>query len=93
MHHIDCSVSNYVMIIGKKSDSLEYRAGYYGEKLVLFAHITVFLRTMGYLFAIVPFEIHHADSFKNSCPLRALGSSARDKYLDDSIFANQKLKD
>ena len=31
------NVSNYVMIIGKKSESLEYRAGYYGEKLVLFA--------------------------------------------------------
>ncbi len=31
------NVSNYIMIIGKKSDSLEYRAGYYGEKLVLFA--------------------------------------------------------
>ena len=31
------NVSNYIMIIGKKSDTLEYRAGYYGEKLVLFA--------------------------------------------------------
>ena len=31
------NVSNYIMVIGKKSDSLEYRAGYYGEKLVLFA--------------------------------------------------------
>ncbi|MDE6548517.1 MAG: nitroreductase, partial [Muribaculaceae bacterium] len=31
------NVSNYIMIVGKKSDSLEYRAGYYGEKLVLFA--------------------------------------------------------
>lgn len=31
------NVTNYVMIVGKKSDSLEYRAGYYGEKLVLFA--------------------------------------------------------
>lgn len=31
------NVSNYIMIIGKKSESLEYRAGYYGEKLVLFA--------------------------------------------------------
>lgn len=31
------NVSNYVMIVGRKSDSLEYRAGYYGEKLVLFA--------------------------------------------------------
>ncbi|MDE6380694.1 MAG: nitroreductase [Muribaculaceae bacterium] len=31
------NVSNYIMIIGKKSDSLEYRAGYYGEKLVLYA--------------------------------------------------------
>lgn len=31
------NVSNYVMVIGAKSDSLEYRAGYYGERLVLFA--------------------------------------------------------
>ncbi|MDE6632679.1 MAG: nitroreductase [Muribaculaceae bacterium] len=31
------NVSNYIMIVGKKSDSLEYRAGYYGEKLVLYA--------------------------------------------------------
>lgn len=31
------NVSDYIMIVGKKSDSLEYRAGYYGEKLVLFA--------------------------------------------------------
>ncbi len=31
------NVSNYIMVVGKKSDSLEYRAGYYGEKLVLFA--------------------------------------------------------
>ncbi|MDE5840676.1 MAG: nitroreductase [Muribaculaceae bacterium] len=31
------NVSNYIMIVGKKSESLEYRAGYYGEKLVLFA--------------------------------------------------------
>lgn len=31
------NVSNYIMIVGKKSDSLEYRAGYFGEKLVIFA--------------------------------------------------------
>lgn len=31
------NVSNYIMIVGKKSESLDYRAGYYGEKLVLFA--------------------------------------------------------
>ncbi len=31
------NVANYVMVVGKKSESLEYRAGYYGEKLVLFA--------------------------------------------------------
>ncbi|MDE6018714.1 MAG: nitroreductase [Muribaculaceae bacterium] len=31
------NVSDYIMIVGKKSESLEYRAGYYGEKLVLFA--------------------------------------------------------
>lgn len=33
------NVSNYVMVVGKKSDSLEYRAGYYGEKFVLFAQM------------------------------------------------------
>lgn len=31
------NVSNYVMVVGKKSDSLEYRCGYYGEKLVIYA--------------------------------------------------------
>ena len=31
------NVSDYIMIVGRKSESLEYRAGYYGEKLVLFA--------------------------------------------------------
>ncbi len=31
------NVKNYIMAVGKKSDSLEYRAGYYGERLVLFA--------------------------------------------------------
>lgn len=31
------NVSNYVMVVGKKSDTLEYRAGYYSERLVLFA--------------------------------------------------------
>lgn len=31
------NVSNYVMVVGKKSDSLEYRSGYYGEKLVIYA--------------------------------------------------------
>ncbi len=31
------NVSNYIMVVGKKSESLEYRAGYYGEKLVLYA--------------------------------------------------------
>lgn len=31
------NVSNYVMVVGKKSDSLEYRAGYYSERLMLFA--------------------------------------------------------
>ncbi|MDE6342616.1 MAG: nitroreductase [Muribaculaceae bacterium] len=31
------NVSNYIMVIGKKSESLDYRAGYYGEKLVLYA--------------------------------------------------------
>lgn len=30
-------VANYVLIIGKKSESLGYRAGYYGEKLVVYA--------------------------------------------------------
>lgn len=31
------NVSNYIMVIGKKSATLEYRAGYYSENLVLFA--------------------------------------------------------
>lgn len=31
------NVSNYVMVVGKKSESLDYRAGYCSEKLVLFA--------------------------------------------------------
>ncbi len=31
------NVTNYIMVVGKKSDSLEFRAGYYSEKLVLFA--------------------------------------------------------
>lgn len=30
-------VSNYILLIGKKSASLDYKAGYYGEKLVIFA--------------------------------------------------------
>ncbi len=30
-------VSDYIMVIGPKSDSLNYDAGYYGEQLVLFA--------------------------------------------------------
>lgn len=30
-------VCNYILIIGKKSDRLDYRAGYYGEKLVVYA--------------------------------------------------------
>lgn len=30
-------VANYIMVVGHKSESLDYRAGYYGEKLVLFA--------------------------------------------------------
>lgn len=32
-----CNVRNYVMVVGRKSDTLEYRAGYFSEKLVLFA--------------------------------------------------------
>lgn len=31
------NVTDYVMVIGRKSESLDYRAGYYGEALVLFA--------------------------------------------------------
>ncbi len=31
------NVNNYVMVVGRKSDSLEYRAGYYSEKFVLAA--------------------------------------------------------
>lgn len=31
------NVNNYIMVLGRKSESLEYRAGYYSEKLVLFA--------------------------------------------------------
>lgn len=31
------NVSNYVMVVGKKSESLEYRSGYYAERFVLFA--------------------------------------------------------
>lgn len=31
------NVSNYVMVVGKKSETFEYRAGYYAEQLVLFA--------------------------------------------------------
>ncbi len=38
------NVSNYIMVVGKKSESLEYRAGYFGEKLVLFAQ-TIGLNT------------------------------------------------
>lgn len=30
-------VSNYIMVIGKESDRLERNAGYYGEKLVIYA--------------------------------------------------------
>lgn len=33
------NVSNYVMVIGRKSDTIEYRAGYFGEKLVIFAQM------------------------------------------------------
>lgn len=29
------NVSNYVMVVGKKSETLDYRAGYFSEKLVL----------------------------------------------------------
>lgn len=31
------NVNNYIMVVGRRSESLEYRAGYYSEKLVLFA--------------------------------------------------------
>lgn len=31
------NVSNYILVIGKKSESLDYRAGYYSERLMLFA--------------------------------------------------------
>lgn len=31
------NVENYVMIVGKKSENLDYRVGYYAEQLVLFA--------------------------------------------------------
>lgn len=31
------NVANYVMVVGKKSETLDYRAGYYAERLVLFA--------------------------------------------------------
>lgn len=31
------NVSNYIIVVGKKSESLEYRAGYFGEKLVIYA--------------------------------------------------------
>lgn len=31
------NVSNYIMVVGKKSDTLDYRAGYYGEEIVLYA--------------------------------------------------------
>lgn len=31
------NVSNYVMVVGKKSDAAEYSAGYYAESLVLYA--------------------------------------------------------
>lgn len=38
------NVSNYIMVVGRKSESLEYRAGYYAERLVLFAQ-TIGLNT------------------------------------------------
>lgn len=38
------NVANYIMVVGKESESLEYRAGYYAEKLVLFAQ-TIGLNT------------------------------------------------
>ena len=31
------NVANYIMVIGKKSESLDFRAGYYSERLMLFA--------------------------------------------------------
>lgn len=31
------NVSNYIMVVGRKSATLEYRAGYYGEELVIYA--------------------------------------------------------
>ncbi len=30
-------VSNYIMVVGKDSDKLDYEAGYFGQRLVLFA--------------------------------------------------------
>lgn len=31
------NVSNYIMVVGRESATLEYRAGYYGEELVIYA--------------------------------------------------------
>ncbi len=62
------NVGNYIVVIGKKADDLDERAGYYGEQLVLYAQM-LGLNTcwVGLSYSKVPGTYELAEAEKIAC--------------------------
>lgn len=81
-------VANYVLIIGTRSESLDYRAGYYGEKLVVYAQ-QLGLRTcwVGLTYKKIPGTFTLRDEERVVCCI-AIGYGA-----DDGVRHKMKRAD
>lgn len=82
-------VSNYFMIMGPKSDSLDYRGGYYGEKLVIYAQ-QLGLRTcwVGLTYKKVSEAFQKNEDDKILCCI-ALGYGAEEGHIHKSKSLQQ----
>lgn len=85
------NVSNYILVIGKKSESLEYRAGYYSERLMLFAQkIGLCTCCVGMTYKKVTGTFEIADDEKIVVCI-AIGYGQKDGYREHKIKSLEQV--